>query len=209
MEVTVLAAFIAGVISFLSPCVLPLIPAYISVITGLSLDKLKRRTVLTHSLLFILGFSVVFLTLGASATWLGEYVGSHIRLFRQVAGLALIVMGVHLTGLIKINILYRDKRFHGKTGNAFVAGLAFSIGWMPCTGPILASILALASEKETLSGAMGLLAVYSAGLAIPFLLTGLALNPFLRLYTRFKRHLPIVEIASGIFVIALGIKMLV
>ena len=220
-EVSVFAAFGAGFLSFLSPCVLPLVPGYISIISGSSLDQLKAREkdaslsrmVLMNSILFIVGFSITFIALGASATWIGQILVSKMRLLGQLAGLVLIVFGIHLTGLIKINALYKDKRFHnvqkprGLLG-ALVLGLAFAFGWTPCIGPILAGILTIASTKQTVAEGMFLLAVYSAGLGIPFLLTSLALNQFLAFYGRFKKHFHAVEIVSGALVIAVGILIL-
>jgi cytochrome c-type biogenesis protein len=220
-QVPIYTAFVAGLVSFLSPCVLPLVPGYISIISGSSLDQLKAqekdsslfRTVLMNSILFIVGFSITFILLGASATWIGQVLASRMRLFGQLAGLILIVFGIHLTGLIKINALYKDKRFHnvqkprGMLG-ALVLGLAFAFGWTPCIGPILAGILTIASTKQTVTEGMFLLAIYSAGLGIPFLLTSLALNQFLAFYGRFKKHFHAVEVASGALVIAIGILML-
>jgi cytochrome c-type biogenesis protein len=220
-QVPIYTAFLAGLVSFLSPCVLPLVPGYISIISGSSLDQLKAhekdtslfRTVLTNSVLFIVGFSITFILLGASATWIGQVLASRMRLFGQLAGLVLIVFGIHLTGLIKINALYKDKRFHnvqkprGMLG-ALVLGLAFAFGWTPCIGPILAGILTIASTKQTVTEGMLLLAIYSAGLGIPFLLTSLALNQFLAFYGRFKKHFHAVEVVSGALVIAIGILIL-
>jgi cytochrome c-type biogenesis protein len=220
-NVSVLYAFGAGLFSFLSPCVLPLVPGYISIISGFSLDQLKAhekdssllRTVLMNSIMFIIGFSVTFVLLGATASWIGQLLLSRMRLLGKLAGLLLIVFGIHLTGLVKIKFLYRDKRFHnvekprGMLG-AFILGLAFAFGWTPCIGPILASIMAIASTKETVSQGMFLLAVYSAGLGIPFLLTSIALNKFLGFYGRFKRHFHAVEVVSGGLVIVVGLLIL-
>src|SRR5262245_45149386 len=220
-NVSVLYAFGAGLVSFLSPCVLPLVPGYISIISGSSLDQLKAqerdsslfRTVLMNSIMFIIGFSVTFIMLGATATWIGQLLLSRMRLLSRLAGLLLIVFGIHLTGLVKINFLYRDKRFHnvekprGLLG-ALVLGLAFAFGWTPCIGPILASIMAIASTRETVGQGMFLLGVYSAGLGIPFLLTSVALNKFLAFYGRFKRHFHAVEVASGALVIVVGVLIL-
>jgi len=220
-QVPIYTAFVAGLVSFLSPCVLPLVPGYISIISGSSLDQLKAqekdsslfRTVFMNSILFIVGFSITFILLGASATWIGQVLASRMRLFGQLAGLVLIVFGIHLTGLIKINALYKDKRFHnvqkprGMLG-ALVLGLAFAFGWTPCIGPILAGILTIASTKQTVTEGMFLLAIYSAGLGIPFLLTSLALNQFLAFYGRFKKHFHAVEVVSGALVIAIGILIL-
>jgi len=213
-------AFIAGLVSFLSPCVLPLVPGYISIVSGSSLDQLKAqdkdvslsRTVLLSSVVFIIGFSITFVLLGASATWFGQVLVSRRYLFDKIAGLILIVFGVHVLGIVKINALYKDKRFHnvqkprGVLG-AFVMGLAFAFGWTPCLGPILAGILTIASTKQTVAEGMILLGVYSAGLGIPFLLTSLALNQFLSFYSRFKKHFHAVEMVSGALVIAVGVLM--
>jgi cytochrome c-type biogenesis protein len=220
-NVSVFYAFAAGLVSFLSPCVLPLVPGYISIISGSSLDQLKAqekdsslfRTVLMNSIMFIIGFSITFVMLGATASWLGQLLLSHRDLFSKLAGLLLIVFGIHLTGIFKINLLYRDKRFHnvqkprGLLG-ALVLGLAFAFGWTPCIGPILASIMAIATTKDTVTQGMFLLAVYSAGLGIPFLLTSLALNKFLSFYGRFKKHFHAVELVSGVLVIAVGVLIL-
>ena len=213
-------AFIAGLISFLSPCVLPLVPGYISIVSGSSLEQLKAqskdssvlRTVLMNSITFIVGFSITFIVLGASATWLGQLLVSWRQLLDKIAGLVLIVFGVHVLGIVKINALYQDKRFHnvetqrGALGS-LVLGLAFAFGWTPCLGPILAGILAIASTKQTVTEGMLLLGFYSAGLGIPFLLTSLALNQFLSFYGRFKKHFHAVEMASGALVIAVGVMM--
>src|SRR5262245_45333180 len=220
-NVSALAAFTAGLFSFLSPCVLPLVPGYISMISGFSLDQLNKkdkdaslfRIVLLNSIMFIVGFSITFILLGASATWIGQLLASRMSLLRQLAGLVLIVFGIHLTGLFKINFLYRDKRFHnvekprGLLG-ALVLGLAFAFGWTPCIGPILAGILTIASTKDSVTEGMFLLAVYSAGLGIPFLLTSVALNKFLGFYGRFKKHFHAVEVASGVLVIAIGVLIM-
>jgi cytochrome c-type biogenesis protein len=220
-NVTTFAAFSAGLISFLSPCVLPLVPGYISMISGFSLDQLKTkendaslfRIVLLNSIMFIVGFSITFILLGASASWIGQILAARMSLLRQLSGLVLIVFGIHLTSLFKINFLYRDKRFHnvekprGFLG-ALVLGLAFAFGWTPCIGPILAGILTIASTKENVTEGMFLLGVYSAGLGIPFLLTSVALNRFLSFYGRFKKHFHAVEVVSGALVIAIGVLIM-
>src|SRR6266699_6371198 len=220
-SVSIFTAFAAGLVSFLSPCVLPLVPGYISIVSGSSLDQLKARekdasllrTVLLNSVMFIVGFSLTFILLGASATWIGQVLVSRMQLLGRIAGLILIVFGIHLLGIVKINALYQDKRFHnvekprGVVG-ALVLGLAFAFGWTPCIGPILAGILTIASTKQTVAEGMFFLAVYSAGFGIPFLLTSLALNKFLAFYGRFKRHFHAVEVASGILVITVGVLIL-
>jgi len=214
--VPLVAAFTAGLVSFLSPCVLPLVPGYISMISGASVQDLKEgadapllRKVLLHSLLFIAGFSVVFVGLGASATWLGQFLISRKPILYQIAGVIIIIFGLHMTGLLKIGLLYRDKRFHsagkGATpGGAFLIGLAFAFGWTPCIGPIFAAILTLAASQNTVYAGVILLAVYSAGLAVPFLLTSLGVNHFLRFYQRFRSHLHTVEVFGGIILIIVG-----
>ena len=215
-SVSLVAAFTAGLVSFLSPCVLPLVPGYISLISGASVDQLKSsdneemlRRVLGHSLLFILGFSVVFISLGASATWLGQALLSRMTILYKIAGIIIVIFGLHLTGILKIGLLYRDARFHsaGKPATAtgaFLIGLAFAFGWTPCIGPILAVILGLAASQQTVWQGVFLLALYSAGLAVPFLLTSLGVNRFMRFYQRFRAHLHQVEVFSGIILIVLG-----
>jgi len=217
-NLSIFTAFAAGVISFLSPCVLPLVPGYISIISGFSLDQLKdeqlnaplRRTELLNSLMFIIGFSITFITAGASATWLGQVLVSRMQFFYRIAGIVIIIFGLHVLGIFKINFLYQDKRFHnvqkprGSLG-ALVLGLAFAFGWTPCLGPILAGILTLASTKETVGEGLFLLAVYSMGLGLPFILTSLGINKFLAFYSRFKKHFHTVEVVSGALVVAVGV----
>lgn len=215
-SVSIAAAFTAGLVSFLSPCVLPLVPGYISMVSGASVDQLQSEgnpkvlgKVLLHSILFILGFSVVFISLGASATWIGQAMMSNMPLLGKIAGVVIIIFGLHLTGLLKIPLLYRDKRFHnaGKpatAAGAFLIGFAFAFGWTPCIGPILAAILSLAASQETISAGIMLLALYSLGLAVPFLLTSLGINKFLKFYNRFRVHLHTVEVFSGVVLIVLG-----
>lgn len=211
-----LAAFVAGVLSFLSPCVLPLVPGYISLISGASIENLQTaergllRRVMLNSLLFILGFSVVFISLGAVATTVGQLTHQYHRPLAIVAGVIIVIFGLHLTGLFKINALYADKRMHSVKGGAnplgsFLIGFAFAFGWTPCIGPILAGILVLAGSQDTVMKGIVLLAVYSAGLAVPFLLTSLGVNKFLAFYTRFRKHLHAVEVISGVLLIAFGV----
>ena len=217
LDIGIVAAFAAGTISFLSPCVLPLVPGYISIVSGISLDQLQaqqdpsiRRTVVLNSLIFILGFSVTFIALGASATVVGQLVLQNLAIFYRLAGILIIIFGLHLIGVFKIPFLYQDKRFHnvgkprGMLG-AFVLGLAFAFGRSPCLGPILAGILTYASVQETAYAGVGLLGVYSAGLGLPFLITSLGINRFLRFYGRFKHHLRKVEVVSGAFVVTVGL----
>ena len=217
-NVSVFAAFAAGLISFLSPCVLPLVPGYISIISGVSLDQLKaqekhsalNRTVVLNSIMFIIGFSITFITEGATATWLGQTVLSNMTWLYKIAGVIIIIFGLHLIGIFKIPFLYQDKRLHNvqKPRGAFgalVLGLAFAFGWSPCIGPILAGILTMASTKQGVAQGVLLLAIYSLGLGIPFLMTSLGLNRFLSFYGRFKRHFHAVEVASGALVITVGL----
>jgi len=213
-----IAAFVAGLLSFLSPCVLPLVPGYVSLISGTSVDSVAHerrslRTVMLNSITFILGFSIVFIMLGAGATALGQVVGRFRRDLTLIAGIVIIVFGLHLTGLLKIKALYADKRLHDVKGGssalgAFFVGFAFAFGWTPCIGPILAGILTLAAAEETVTKGMLLLAIYSAGLAVPFLLTSLGVDRFLSFYVRFRRHLHAVEVVSGVLLIAIGALVL-
>jgi cytochrome c-type biogenesis protein len=218
-ELSIPIAFVAGLASFLSPCVLPLVPGYISMLSGVSIEELKREAkgeilwrVLRNSLAFIAGFSLVFVILGASATWVGRFLLAQRTTFNIIAGLIVIIFGLHLTGLIKIPLLYREARLdtgapRRSLGGAFLLGFAFAFGWTPCIGPILAAILAVAAQRETVFQGMFLLAIYSAGLAIPFLLTSLGLSTFLRFYGGFRKHLQVVEVLSGVLLVALGALM--
>ncbi|HUQ49486.1 MAG TPA: cytochrome c biogenesis protein CcdA, partial [Terriglobales bacterium] len=208
---------IAGIVSFLSPCVLPLVPGYVSLISGTSVEDLQQKRerslmgpVLLKSFAFILGFSVVFITLGAAATKLGQVTKSYHSILSIVAGAVIIIFGLHLTGLLQIKALYSDKRMHNVTGGknvfgAFVVGFAFAFGWTPCIGPILAGILTLAAAQGTVSQGILLLAIYSLGLAVPFLLTSLGIERFLAFYARFRQHLHKVEVASGVLLIIIGL----
>jgi cytochrome c-type biogenesis protein len=211
-----LAAFVAGLASFLSPCVLPLVPGYISLISGASVDDLRTeqsadraRAVMVNSIMFILGFTVVFVMLGAAATSVGRLLSKYKGLMGQIAGAIIIIFGLHLTGILKISALYADKRMHsvgtGKSPwGSFLVGFAFAFGWTPCIGPILAAILTIAASQRTVSKGIFLLAIYSLGLAVPFLLTSLGIDRFLAFYGRFRRHLHAVEVASGVLLIVIG-----
>jgi cytochrome c-type biogenesis protein len=211
-----IAAFLAGVASFLSPCVLPLVPGYISMISGVSVDELQSqdrrllRTVLLHSLMFILGFTVVFVILGAAALGANHLFRSYRKQLSWIAGAVVIILGLHLTGIFKIKALYADKRLHSIGGGkspigAFVVGFAFAFGWTPCIGPILATILGVASNSETLNRGILLLFIYSMGLAIPFLLTSIGINGFLSFYGKFRRHMHAVEVLSGVILVCVGV----
>ena len=210
-----IAAFLAGLISFLSPCVLPLVPGYVSLISGAGLDELQashgqlKRRVMVNSLAFILGFSLVFIALGAVATGIGQALGQYKAILSREAGVLIILFGLHMTGLVTIKALYSDVRLHSVKGDStlwgsFAVGFAFAFGWTPCVGPILSVILGFASaEGSALKGVL-LLAVYSLGLAMPFLLTSLGIGEFLKFYSRFKRYMHAVEIFSGVVLIGLG-----
>lgn len=209
------AAFVAGLISFLSPCVLPLVPGYVSLISGVGVEELKSqegqlfRKVMLNSAAFILGFSVVFITLGAISTEVGQFLAMYKSLLARVAGAVIIVFGLHLTGIFQIKALLADTRLHSLKGGssawgAFVIGFAFAFGWTPCVGPILAVVLGFAAAQDTVFKGIFLLAIYSAGLAVPFLLTSLGIERFLKFYNRFKFHMHAVEVASGVLLMFLG-----
>jgi cytochrome c-type biogenesis protein len=211
-----IAAFVAGLLSFLSPCVLPLVPGYVSLISGATVEDLQSsdrrllRTVMLHSVTFVLGFSVVFIALGAVATSVGQFANQYHGLLTKIAGGVVIIFGLHLTGLLKIKALYADKRLHNVKGSSsvagsFLVGFAFAFGWTPCIGPILAAILVLAETQDTVLKGILLLAIYSLGLAVPFLLTSLGVDRFLAFYGRFRRHLHTVEVISGVLLIAVGV----
>jgi cytochrome c-type biogenesis protein len=211
-----IAAFIAGLVSFLSPCVLPLVPGYVSLISGASVEELQSKdrklmnTVLLHSIMFILGFTLVFVCLGAAATSIGHFMKVYKKEFSWIAGSVIVILGLHLTGILKIKALYADKRLHSAGGGkspiaAFVAGFAFAFGWTPCIGPILALILTMAGSADTVQRGIVLLFVYSLGLAVPFLLTSFGINGFLSFYGKFRRHLQKVEIGSGVLLIVCGV----
>ncbi len=224
---TFVAAFVAGLLSFVSPCVLPLIPGYLSYISGVTLDDMQgtgsagaaavaasRRRVVIASLFFILGFSVVFVSLGAAASAIGQYIMApgtgRLRVLTKVAGAVVIVFGLHTMGLLRIEWLYSEKRVQvekkprGVFG-AFLVGLAFAFGWTPCIGPILAGILAIAGSQETVGQGIKLLAVYSLGLGVPFLLTALAINHFFAAFARIRRHYHAIEVVSGLLLVAIGV----
>jgi cytochrome c-type biogenesis protein len=214
-----IAAFLAGLISFLSPCVLPLVPGYVSLISGAGVEELKSaqgqlmRRVMVNSIGFILGFSVVFITLGAVSTGIGQLAASYKHTLSILAGVIVIIFGIHLTGIYQIKWLLQDTRLHSVKGSstiigAFVIGFAFAFGWTPCLGPILTVILGLASQEATVAKGIVLLGVYSLGLAVPFLLTSLLMGRFLDFYRRFRSHMHALEVASGALMIGLGVLLL-
>jgi cytochrome c-type biogenesis protein len=215
-----IAAFFAGLISFLSPCVLPLVPGYVSLISGAGVEELKSpqaqlmRRVMVNSIGFILGFSVVFITLGAISTGLGQVAARYKHPLSIVAGVVVIIFGLHLTGIFQIKWLLQDTRLHNVKGSstligAFVIGFAFAFGWTPCLGPILSAILVIASQEDKVLTGILLLAVYSLGLAVPFLLTSLLMERFLKFYSRFRSHMHALEVASGGLLIALGVLLVI
>lgn len=210
-----IAAFVAGLISFLSPCVLPLVPGYVSLISGAGVEELKLhdaqlfRKVMLNSLAFIIGFSIVFIALGAISTEVGQMLRFYKSTLARVAGVVIILFGLHLTGIFKIKALYTDARLHSVQGGstawgAFVIGFAFAFGWTPCVGPILAVILGFAAAQDSVMKGIALLGIYSLGLAVPFLLTSLGIGRFLKFYSRFRSHMHALEVASGALLIVLG-----
>jgi cytochrome c-type biogenesis protein len=211
-----LIAFSAGLLSFLSPCVLPLIPSYVTFITGVSIDDLgqsrSRRTALVHGSLFVLGFTLIFIALGAGATVLGQSLLQHRQWISRVGGVIIIIFGLYLLGAMNIGFLARERRFHiadkpvGYLGTVFV-GFAFGAGWTPCIGPILASILLYTSTQADLGRGILLLLAYSLGLAVPFLLSAVAIERFSAFFQRMKRQMVWISRASGLLLISIGLLM--
>ena len=219
-EVSLVIVFVAGVVSFLSPCVLPLVPGYLSFISGISFNELssgqgnpsivKRTT--ENALIFILGFSTVFVALGASATVIGQLLLSRLDLFSKIGGVVVILLGLHIMGIWKIGWLYREKRLIQMSPNkglagSYVTGLAFAFAWTPCVGPILGVILTLAATQGTVNQGVMLLSVYSLGLGLPFLLTALAIQSFLSLFVWVKGYLRMIEVGAGSLVVVMGFLM--
>jgi cytochrome c-type biogenesis protein len=216
-ELSILVAMGAGVLSFLSPCVLPLFPSYVSFIAGISFEDMKgeaaaaraRRAILLNSLCFILGFSLVFIALGAGVTFLGQALFAYQEMIRRIGGALIIVMGLYVAGWLRIPFLMRELRFEltdrpaGYLG-ALVTGVTFAAGWTPCIGPILGSILTLASVSQTATTGIVMLAAYSLGLALPFFISSLAIHRFVGLFNRFRRFIPVITTASGVMLILVG-----
>lgn len=214
------AAFIAGVLSFLSPCVLPLIPAYISFITGFSLDELTggydskiRTKVILSTLFYVLGFSFVFILLGASASFLGKIISQYTNIIRIVGGILVIILGIHLLGIFPIRFLYSEKRLHLSKKpihmlGTFVIGMAFGAGWTPCIGPLLGSILILAGNQQTVWEGVSLLGIYSLGLAIPFIIISFFINYLLVFIKRASTSLKYFNTTAGILLIVIGIFLI-
>ncbi|MBI5215731.1 MAG: sulfite exporter TauE/SafE family protein [Ignavibacteriae bacterium] len=220
-EVNFLTAFFFGLLSFISPCVLPIVPGYLSFISGLSFDEMMsetsakdvRRKLMMNSLMFVLGFSTVFIILGASASAVGKFLQSNLDIISKIAGGIIIIFGLHMIGVFKIKFLQYEKRFQSNAKplglfGTFVVGLAFAFGWTPCIGPILASILAIAAQQDTIGQGILLLTLYSAGLGIPFLLTGLSISAFYKVFNKFKRHLHKVEIVGGVLLVLFGVLIM-
>ena len=221
-NVTLLAAFLAGVLSFISPCVLPLIPGYLSFVSGVTLEEMRgngalaapapgaRRKAVIASIAFVLGFSLVFVSLGASATAVGAYLMTRLALLGKAAGVIIILFGLHMMGVLRIGWLYSEKRVQtakkpaGFFG-AMVVGIAFAFGWTPCIGPILAAILAIAAAQESVWQGVKLLAVYSLGLGVPFIATSLAINQFFAASARLRKHYHAIEVVSGVLLVVVGV----
>jgi len=219
MEVTYAGVFVAGLLSFVSPCVLPLIPAYISFLGGASLKQLTEeggvddataRRVFYSAIAFVFGFATVFIALGATATVISNVLAQNSLILGRIAGVIIVIFGLHYMGLFKIGFLNFDKRFHlenkpaGLIG-AYVLGLAFAFGWTPCVGPILASVLMVAASGDSIGYGVSLLSVYAAGIGIPFLIAAFAVKPFMAFMTKFRRHMHKVEIAVGLLLVVTGV----
>ena len=217
-QVTLLAAFAAGFLSFVSPCVLPLIPGYVSFVSGLTLEEMRgdtavtnaRRQVLVASLWFVLGFSLVFVALGATASVIGKVLLQNQPILSKIAGAILIVLGLHTMGVFRLRFLESEKRVHTQSKprgplGALLVGVAFAFGWTPCIGPILGGILTIAGSRDTVLEGVQLLAVYSMGLGIPFLLTAMAINQFFAASARIRKYYHAIEIISGALIVIIGL----
>jgi cytochrome c-type biogenesis protein len=220
-NIGILTAFAFGFLSFISPCVLPIVPGYISFISGVSLNEIEttgdkskaRRKIIFNTLFFILGFSLIFILLGATATAVGQFLFDNLPILSQIAGVIIIIFGLHMAGVFKIKFLQYEKRIHTQTKplgflGSFVVGLAFAFGWTPCIGPILGAILGIAAQKETVWQGIVLLTSYSAGLGIPFLITGISISAFYNFFNKIKRYFKTIEIIGGVMLIVVGILMI-
>jgi cytochrome c-type biogenesis protein len=218
-HITVGIAFLAGLVSFVSPCVLPLVPAYLSLLTGSSLEELQgregdaglRALAVGHATAFIIGFTLVFVTLGLTASALGAVLSANRELIAQAGGVIVVILGLQMMGMLRIPFLMRDTRVHVQRERrtywtSGLVGIAFAAGWSPCIGPILAGILAIASQQHNAQAAF-LLLIYSLGLAVPFFVTALAIGAVLPMLARIKRFLPAIEFASGLFMVAVGLVL--
>jgi cytochrome c-type biogenesis protein len=216
LGIAVSVAFVAGVVSFASPCVLPLVPSYLSFVTGVSLEDLEagvdRRNTLVHSVLFVLGFSTIFVLLGAVAFFLGQFVRQFEVWIPRVGGALIILLGLHLAGAFRIVPLMRERRlaFRDKPAGYFgtvAVGMAFAAGWVPCLTPVLAGVLTLASSVEHVDRGIGLLTAYSAGIGLPLIAAAMAVERFLETFQRFRRFLPVVQIVCGVVLVVLGLLL--
>ena len=219
-DISVYAAFAAGLISFLSPCVLPLVPPYLVYLTGATIEHVQndeeeqasRRAVMMAALVFVLGFSTVFVALGASASYIGGFIRAWSAQFSILAGIVIIIMGLHFLGLTRIGFLMREGRLTAPKPvglwGAYVMGLAFAFGWTPCIGPILAAILSVAASESTVTKGAGLLAIYSAGLGVPFLVAAFMVEQFSSVFARMKKYLATVERVMGVLLVLTGITFL-
>lgn len=220
-NVSIFIALSAGFISFLSPCILPLIPSYMAFITGISLEELSheknlkrvRKIVIINSLLFILGFSIIFIALGASATFIGKFLSRNIRWFEIVGGCVVILLGLHFIGIFRLKFLNREKKIHlkdkplGFIGTVLV-GMAFGAGWTPCVGPILGAILTMAATTQNIFKGMVLLAFYSVGLGLPFLISGLIIHKFFEYFKAVRKYFKVITAVGGILLIILGVLLI-
>lgn len=220
-NVSILVAFTAGIISFLSPCILPIIPSYLAFITGISLEELSqqenlrkvRKRVIANSLMFILGFSIIFITLGASATVIGKFLQENIRWFEIIGGVLVIILGLHFAGIFRLKFLDREKKIHlkkkplGYLGTCLV-GIAFGAGWTPCVGPILGAILTMAASTQDIVKGIILLALYSAGLGLPFLLSAIILHKFFEYFKTIRKYFKVISIVGGVLLIIVGILLI-
>ncbi|CDZ59366.1 cytochrome c biogenesis CcdA family protein [Neorhizobium galegae] len=226
-EISLLSALLAGALSFLSPCVLPLVPPYLCYMAGISVEQFRggggaavidsgggtRRAVLKSALFFTLGFATVFVALGAGASTIGVLLRQHLDLLSKLGGLIIIVMGLNFLGVFRIGLLAREARFQGggqpaTLSGAYVMGLAFAFGWTPCIGPVLGAILGVAASRDTVGEGAALLAIYSLGLAVPFWIAAGFSGAFMRFLTRFRRHLGVVEKVMGVFLILTGLAFI-
>lgn len=214
-NLTMLGTFIAGIVTFLSPCIVPLMPIYISYLTGNSLDdvdenpKEMRKTILIHSIAFLFGLMIVFSLLGLTATAIGRFLYLNARVFRQISGMVIITFGLYHTGLIKINFLNKERKMRFKVRkpkliNSTLMGMAFSFGWTPCIGPVIGAILLLAANSETLWSGVWLLVVYSIGFSIPFIITALFLNEILKRFDKASKYVNIIKVITGLIIIIVG-----
>lgn len=215
-NVSFLTAFIGGLVSFFTPCVLPLVPGYLSLFSGVALEDIKEKKkgaykkVIIASLSFILGFTLIFVLLGASATVIGSFLQKYMNIIEKVAGVIVVIFGLHMAGVFKLKFLLYEKKLHSQSKKVgpikgFLMGLAFAAGWTPCIGPILAPILFIASQQGTVLKGILLLTTYSLGLAIPFFLTALSLRLFFSLFSKIQKHFKVIEIIAGIFLVIVGI----